>query len=834
MNHGFRLIAGMWGVLCGLLIANATFAAPDKSKPIEVPDLTQGAEVDTKATYNLGATGMRGWIFTKPPTHMDSYQGRTTVLARQILVTHIGQGTPADGVMRIGDVIVGVDGKPFADDARKLFATAIQRAESTEGKGDLDTLVWRDNKTQDIHLPMRVLGDYGDEPLTSQKAKLIFDEACNALEKEGLSNNWAGPVSALAMLASGKESFLPTLREYAHIQAQETLDRAKGDPETGTWELSYRSLFLCEYYLLTHDQAVYPAIEQLTMAMVHGQSMFGTYGHRLLSPGPNGELYGSVPAYGPVNETGLVVNIAIVLGAKCGVDNVEVRDAIDRASRFFGTYVNKGAIPYGEHLAYPTSDNNGKNAMAAVFFTLQGNRPVEAHYFARMCAASFKNREYGHTGQGLSYLWTTLGANTAGPIALSAYFKQASWHYDLVRRTDGSFTYDGAEQYGPGSTDDNTYFGRSGYNGLSPNATYVLAYSVPLRKIFITGRDANEKLWLDRKETDEAIASGNFDIDRKQCTVEQLITALGNWSPITRGWAAEELATRPEAESLVPRLMEMARGDGVNERLAACEALGAIKDPRALPVLAGLLKSDDYWLRYKAAEALSAMGKDAKPVLNEMLDAIIEMANRGEVIDWRDPIQFAQTQVARSIFTGMLRSSFTDVDPKVQVEAVRAMMSNTDGAGRASVAGVMQNMLTEDQVRELGPDILKAIHKIAPADTMFGDAIREAGVNALTKYHFEEGLEVALLYARTQSGHGSQDRMVKIMKAIASYGTAAKALLPELHKLVEECREEKNFPQWAKDKKTQAVLDGIKAIEATTEQPKLIRLTQSDNTKTNL
>ena len=47
-----------------------------------------------------------------------------------------------------------------------------------------------------------------------------------------------------------------------------------------------------------------------------------------------------------------------------------------------------------------------------------------------------------------------------------------------MRRCDGSFTYDGGDQYGAGSTGDNTYYGRSSYDGLSPAATYVLTYSL--------------------------------------------------------------------------------------------------------------------------------------------------------------------------------------------------------------------------------------------------------------------------------------------------------------------------------------------------------------------
>ena len=80
-----------------------------------------------------------------------------------------------------------------------------------------------------------------------------------------------------------------------------------------------------------------------------------------------------------------------------------------------------------------------------------------------------QNREYGHTGQGFSYLWGALGANVGGPAAAAAFFKEASWHFDLVRRCDGSFTYDGGEQYGPGKTDDDTYYGKSSYYGLSPD-----------------------------------------------------------------------------------------------------------------------------------------------------------------------------------------------------------------------------------------------------------------------------------------------------------------------------------------------------------------------------
>jgi hypothetical protein len=821
-----RLRISLFGALCLLLGSSvAALAAP---KPIEVPDLTTRADIDTKQTYNLGSTGLRGWIFTKPPTHVDALQGRTTMLARQILVTHVGAKSPADGLLQVGDVILGIESKPFEDDARKLLAAAIQRAETPAAKGDLNLLVWRDGTTKDVHLTLRVLGEYdATNPLESAKAKLILEEACQALAKEKLSDDWAGPVSALAMLASGKEDFAPIVREYAHRIAEKTTSQDPAKPERSTWHLSYRAIFLCEYFLLTRDEAVLPAIEQLSSAMARGQGMFGTFGHSLLPPGPNGELHRPIPSYGPVNQTGLVTNIAILLGGLCGAKDPEVPAAVDRGAKFFATFVGRGSIPYGEHEPYITHDNNGKCAMSAVFYGLQKDRVDEARFYAKMTLASFKNREAGHTGQGQSYLWTALGAACAGPEALSAYFNEASWHYDLVRRCDGSFTYDGAEQYGAGSTHDNTYYGNSSYNGLSPNACYVLTYSLPLKKLLITGREAKGDVWFDKKEVKEAIASGHFDVARTSCTAEELVTALGDWSPIARSWVALELSTRAEAKALVPKLLELADGADPLARQGACEALGLIKDPAALPVLVKQLNHDDHWLRFKAIRAIGGMGDAARAVLPEMLQAVIDQARHDTAIDWNDPVMISQSELGNIVFNGLLRRSMEGVDDKLLIEAIRGILTNTDGRGRGMVGPLLKEELTVEQVRALGPDLRRAVEEIAPADRMFGDSVREAAVAALAKYHFEEGIDIGLLYAQTMANHSSERRMGDLMKVIASYGTAAKRLIPDLHKLVEQIHTDPDFPDWAKKIKAQHVLDGIKAIEAATTQPELIRFATS-------
>ena len=52
--------------------------------------------------------------------------------ARQILITQVDAGSPADGVLAVDDVILGVGGKPFESDARIAFGRAITEAEKTQ------------------------------------------------------------------------------------------------------------------------------------------------------------------------------------------------------------------------------------------------------------------------------------------------------------------------------------------------------------------------------------------------------------------------------------------------------------------------------------------------------------------------------------------------------------------------------------------------------------------------------------------------------------------------------------------------------------------------------
>ena len=107
---------------------------------------------------------------------------------------------------------------------------------------------------------------------------------------------------------------------------------------------------------------------------------------------------------------------------------------------------------------------------------------------------------------------------------------------------------------------------------------------------------------------------------------------------------------------------------------------------------------------------------------------------------------------------------------------------------------------------------------------MFNNAIRMAGLKALAKYHFKEGIAAAVGLAQTQGGHGSETRTGEIMKIIAGYGAAAKPQIPALKEVIvmfNRDTQRGDFPPSLNRDRVGAVEDAIRSIETATAQPEL-------------
>jgi autotransporter-associated beta strand protein len=780
------------------------------------PDLTAPgviASIDRSRTYNLGPTGLRGWMHVDPTFNTI---GRITDKSRQILVTVAS--SPGNAVLAVDDVILGAVAADsgtvpsFTSDARKAFGAAITDAEQT-GSGTLRLKRWRAGVTSDVNITIPTLGEYSaTAPYNCPKSSAILAGTRVQMVGEFLadpnylkgSHGHANSIHALALLASVQ----PGDPNYAAVQTRlQTYARSLTSPlpNSGAWNWgpAYQLIFLSEYYLLTGDAQVVPTINATTLWLTQSQSMFGTFGHgpSILYDDGSGNRVST--GYGPVNAVGNIANIGILLGKKAlqaasqPVDP-EIDAAIQRAAGFLGSHVNKGSIQYGEHLVEAGGHaSNGKDASAAAFFALQNNKAVEAEYFARTATAGWIGLEEGHAGQELGLLWSPLGAAMGGDVTASEYFKQLLWRYDIQRRSNGSFTYDSRDEnwYNGGSTADGTYLGRSEQAGLKGTAIYLLTYSLPLKRLLITGRDANPAYALDAAKAADAVFAGAYLRDYKVRTTPELFYDLGAYDPTVRHWAAKELAVRSLSGTDLDNLRALLTSPDSNLRQSAAHSLGVRKDAAALPTLVGMLRDPHHWVRFKAAAAILNYPSTAiSPYRNAIMEAFIANAPADpSLIDWTDPLQFSNGELTEILFGTNVYDRGNDIaDETLKAPrethlypALRVALQLPTGYYRSSVSGFIRDRLGLTDLQALYPELARNAAHASPADPMFSSGARASAIGFLAENEIKEGIPLALAMLEGHATWGSGHYRTEALKALASYGDAARYTLPILRGYLE-------------------------------------------------
>jgi len=428
-----------------LVAAAAAFAPVSAS---EIPELSALPKTQTPVPYagirnwhttqNLGPTGVRGWI-----------HGHTgdTAESREILIKSVEPGSPAEGVLRPYDIIVGAAVpadtpatewgtaptlRRFDSDARLSLARAITWAESKRGRGELQLLRNRDGETGTVVIKLPVLGDYtSTAPFDCPKTERIVNNAANFLAGkmpvDGFRSGLGGPLNAMFLFATEDEDYLDHIRRSA---CRMSINHTITDAGHETWRWGYTNMFLCEYYLATGDKRVLPTIQEYCRVLAAGQCNPGTWGHRAVPDF-------IPPGYGSLNSSGVVCFLSLALGSQCGVE-VD-KKALSNSINFYGSYAGRGGIPYGDHPPSYNATSNGKNGMAAVAFGLLGAEPA-AQWFARMsCSANLLALEGGHTGNFFNQTWSPLGASLAGRENYRNFWSRFNSYRDLARRRDGSF-----------------------------------------------------------------------------------------------------------------------------------------------------------------------------------------------------------------------------------------------------------------------------------------------------------------------------------------------------------------------------------------------------------
>lgn len=788
---------------CAALFAAVASTLAASGDKITNPDFTKGETIPERAKkdWNLGPTGARGWMFCDKLVTTD---------ARQIAITKVETGSPADGVFAVGDVVLGAGGKPFSFDPRTELGRAITAAETEAGGGKLTLTRWRADKSEEVVVKLPVMGTFSaTAPFNCPKSKRILEQGIKSLAARMAAPDYAKrtdgiprSLNALALLASGDAAHLPLVKREAEWAAGYSADSMQ------SWYYGYVMMLLSEYIIATGDQSVMPGLRRLALETAKGQSGVGSWGHKFARP--DGRLFG----YGMMNAPGLPLTISLVLAREAGVKDPEVAKAIEMSAKLMRFYVGKGAVPYGDHAAWTeTHEDNGKCGMAAVLFQRLGEAKA-AEYFTRMAVASHGNeRDGGHTGNYFNMTWSLPAIGQAGPHATGAWMGEfGAWYHDLARRSDGSFPHQGPPEPSFDS-----------YKHWDATGAYLLGYALPLKKIMLTGKKPSITPQHTAASAQSIVADGRgwTNKDRKSAyqklTELELLTRLGSWSPIVRERAAAELAARKPVP--VAAVIPLLDSPSIDARIGACHALEEMRgfSVPAVPQLRKLLQHPDLWLRVKAADALAAIGKEGLPALPEILDRI----NRAP--DKDDPRAMEQRFLCGAVFGKMLRDAkhLEGVDRDKLRTAIARGLQNQDGHARGTVSNIYQR-LTFEEIAPLLPAIREAIVTPAPSGEMFADGVRVAGLKLLATHQVEDGIMATANYVTGQNPWSSQERIKEFLPLLLKYGTHAQVAIPKLREAVEYFEQrEPDFPKKLSLEKAAMVREIITKIEAATEKPEL-------------
>ena len=413
-------------------------------------------------------------------------------------------------------------------------------------------------------------------------------------------------------------------------------------------------------------------------------------------------------------------------------------------------------------------------------------------------------------------LWAMPGVAQSGSNATGAWMGEfGSWYFDLARGADGNFLHQG-----PPEPEEDSYAGWDTTGG------YLLAYAMPLKKLYLTGKKSCAVPQLDAAAAQSLIVDGRGwnNKDRNSfydaLSDDQLLDRLRSWSPVVRERAAMALGRRKNAP--VKPLVEMLDSPSLEARYGACQGLIFLRG-RGAPAVDALQKTlahKDLWLRIKAAEALAAIGAPATKAVPQLLELLARVDGKN------DPRGMQQRYLSFALFdgNGMLGRSLEGVDRPALYKAVRAGLKNEDGRARGSIGSVYRHLSLEE-IKPLLPAIHEAIVQPAPSGEMFADGIRVEGLRLLAQNHIEEGMNALVIYTRDQNPWASEIRTPELMKILLTYGTHAKGVIPELTKIVNYFeKDEKDFPPHLMRMKGKSVRETITAIEASTDSPELVRL----------
>ena len=459
---------------------------------------------------NLGPTGARA-ILTE----------------NTFVVRYIFKDSPATKLLKLDDEIVGVFGKPFSphhfgggpngyEGPIMDMGEAIEKAEGKKD-GKLVLNLNRAGKPLEVTIQLESLGSFSPTfPFNCKKSETIRTKALKFLaDRQAGGHAHARSMVTLALLTSDDRQHQAMGKSMAQKWASENQDNG-----TWTWDLSYRLITLSEYFLLTKDSTVLPAmkssVELLEKAQVKGPSIvvWGVKGDKYLEKCDYAkveaaqQLYdggfghgpyvavGGKNGYGPMQYTTIFAVTAWQLATMCGVETKP--DYIKRSLGFIHRGVNAvGYIAYGGEFTLNcgivdaaawrlgTGGGNyiGRTGAAVIAHKLSPEFPDSADYLKKFYGyypMAYKSLPDGHADANLGIFWGFMGAAAnEDPLPLRTVFDYHKAYFNMARCFDGSFVLQPGRDYA-----DVGYYFSSRYH---PTASVALALGLNNPKLMIQG-----------------------------------------------------------------------------------------------------------------------------------------------------------------------------------------------------------------------------------------------------------------------------------------------------------------------------------------------------------
>ncbi len=697
----------------------------------------------------------------EPLEHKERHLGPTGIYGvttdTGISVVRVEPGSPADGKLMAGQLITGFGGDPIQGNTRKSLADAIDHAQSERGSGKLH-LDLSTGESVSISLPVE--GEWvATAPSQCEKCEMIVTKAADYI----LANQDYGRFGFgfLGLLATGEDAYIAEagvrIREMPWAQPTVIV---RTDHRGNNWAHAALTKVLAEYYALTGDQFVYPALEKYALGLVAGREGGGLWGHHPpVVPG------GKAGGYAAIHAVSAQCYLALVLAEKAGVADPRVREAIESARSHFRSFLYRGALPYWiEGTDVDDFSDNGMSAMVALALAHDGDLHG-AEYFARSSLTAHRKIEKGHTGHYYAQFWCGLGANLCGPFASTRFFEKTRWLTTLNKRWDGNFTYDDSERIDP----------KYSYNGLSMAGSHLVNLCRKKRVLMITGKGVRSDLWLSDSDVEETV--GVFELQYAQRSNDDLLRMIQNPVRVIRRAALSELNQRNHGLHSV-----IVGWFSTGDDFAKMGALDYLRSQPLSDQKKGLLvdvmsgSSHSLILRYEAAEILL----DTKAMSSAEFQALLQFFMADHVGDRFKALQGRLGKKMDLCFFGIGVSwPSTEADFETFYELIQLMANNPYDETR-KMAMHCASDVSEDQfyrVASVVEEIARNERNHYRSHTWFGARKRAIGI--LGSKNIEEGMLISLNLINEPYGT-HVFKLDAASVAVSSFGTSGKKYLSEI------------------------------------------------------